>query len=123
MSSPPTSSRIIAYSTFTSTSIVVGSGVNVEQSDDIGLNNIIIKNWRAYADSSTNFSVAIYASSNKDVGSTIITSQSTIIQQFIPTQTTELVYRDSDATSKIHWSADNQSYTSSVTLVAYYTAS
>ena len=121
-SSPPTSTSVIRYSTFTDTATVNNAGTAAR---DVGFwNSAVIVAGRVHAGSSTEFSAAIYSSSDKKV-STFVTSYSVIDRQFMDTNTGTggqiLPYRDDDSTSKIHWLAANaSSYTSTVTMVFFY---
>lgn len=119
-SGPPTSSEIIAYSTFTSASIIMASGESAEVSGDIPFDSIIIKNWHAHSNA-TDFSIGIYNSSNKAVTSTVVSIRSTITENFVSIVSDEIVYRDADGTKKLHLAAGNNTGTTTVIVTAYYT--
>ena len=109
--------EIIRYSTFSST-VVVGSNATVN-ADDAFRSHALIEGVRIFATSSTNFSVAIYTSSNKSlsnyVDSFTATNQFRTVWPASPS-----IYRDEDSTQLLHWSTTNKTTTSSITLTIYY---
>lgn len=116
----PLSNEIVAFSTL-STSLTVGSNQTVNGHVAFW-NNALVAGLRATASSTTNFSVVIYTNS-ANAASQIVLSRSTTTQQVIEEQVfsgSGLVYRDNDTSANIHWSANNQSTTSSITLILYY---
>ena len=115
----PSSAEITRFSTF-SDSVTVGSGLTLER-DTSFWDHALIVQWKVHTTSSANWSAHLYTSSNK-APSTFIGSRSSITYQYDSGVFAwpGVVYRDTDNTARLHWSAINNSFTSSITATIWY---
>ena len=109
--------EVIRLSTFSST-VVVGSNRTVETESPFRT-NAIIEGYRLSATSSTDFSAAVYTSSNK-VASTYVDSLTATNRYLSVWPTSPVIYRDTDSLQQLHWSATNRDMTSSIVFTVYY---